>query len=140
MKLARWAHILSRSWLNGPMPERWESCRVAAVEAERIAPSLGADGELLIAAAYLHDVGSAPDLAVTGCSPLDGARYLLTSSGPARLAHLVAHQPWELRDSTLIAAIDEFDDEMSPLRDAFWYCLATARDEAAHLAATRYAS
>lgn len=127
MKLARWAHILSRSWLNGPMPQRWERCRLAAVEAERIAPAYGADGELLIAAAYLHDVGHAPDLAVTGCAPLDGARYLLTCSGPERLAHLVAHQPFAVRDGAMLVALGEFDDEASPLRDAFWHCLEHTR-------------
>ena len=37
---------------------------------------LGADADPLEAAAWLHDIGYAPDLAVTGLHALDAARYL----------------------------------------------------------------
>ncbi|MEU5430196.1 HD domain-containing protein [Streptomyces olivoreticuli] len=47
-----------------------------AERARTIAPLLGEDAELLEAAAVLHDVGYAPDLAQTGFHSLDGARYL----------------------------------------------------------------
>lgn len=128
MKLAQWARILSRSWLNGPLPECWERSRLAGAEAERIASAYGDDAELLIAAAYLHEVGRAPDLAVTGCVPLDGARYLLTTCGPARLAALVAHQPCmpgEYPDQIIGHAMSDFAFETTPVRDALWYCIAT---------------
>ena len=46
--------------------------------------------ELLIAAAYLHDIGYAPELEDTGFHPLDGARWL-RAQGQERLACLVAH-------------------------------------------------
>jgi len=39
-------------------------------------PVLGADADLLEAAAWLHEIGYAPGLAVTGLHALDGARYL----------------------------------------------------------------
>ena len=50
----------------------------------------GAD--LLETAAWLHDVGYAPDLAVTGLHQLDGARYLRDAEyADAMLCRLVAH-------------------------------------------------
>jgi HD superfamily phosphodiesterase len=45
---------------------------------------------VLIAAAYLHDIGYAPTLARTGFHPLDGAVHL-RELGEERLAGLVAH-------------------------------------------------
>jgi integrase len=54
------------------------------------ARSLDEEGELLRAAAWLHDVGYTPSLAVTGFHPLDGARYLTTADVPDRLIGLVA--------------------------------------------------
>jgi hypothetical protein len=48
--------------------------------------------DLLEAAAWLHDIGYAPDLTVTGLHALDGARYLRdTQHTDARLCRLVAH-------------------------------------------------
>jgi HD superfamily phosphodiesterase len=37
---------------------------------------LGADADLIEAAAWLHDIGYAPDLAVTGQHTLDATRHL----------------------------------------------------------------
>jgi hypothetical protein len=53
---------------------------------------LGWDTDLIEAAAWLHDIGYATELAVTGFHPLDGARYLRdrTDATPAVCA-LVAH-------------------------------------------------
>ncbi len=53
---------------------------------------LGADADLLEAAAWLHDIGYAPDLAVTGLHALDGARYLRDAqNADAMRCRLVAH-------------------------------------------------
>lgn len=51
---------------------------VAAVgaAAERIAGAFADDGETLIAAAFLHDIGYGPELAVTSFHPLDGGRFV----------------------------------------------------------------
>jgi len=60
-----------------------------ADRAREAAPLFGADGELLVAAALLHDIGYAPDLVDTGFHPIDGARYLLNTDAPTRLVNLV---------------------------------------------------
>jgi hypothetical protein len=59
---------------------------------------LGADTDLLEAAAWLHDIGYAPGLAVTGLHALDGARYLRDAQqaaamlGPAGRTSLLRHR------------------------------------------------
>lgn len=45
---------------------------------------------LLVAAAWQHDIGYATELAVTGFHPLDGARYVQGARAPDRLTNLVA--------------------------------------------------
>ena len=62
--------------------------------ARGLAPVLGADADLLEAAAWLHDIGYAPSLVATGFHPLDGARYLRdTQHADAMLCRLVAPTP-----------------------------------------------
>jgi hypothetical protein len=48
------------------------------------------DADLVVAAAWLHDVGYAPRLRRSGFHPLDGAAYLWVSGWPADLCALVA--------------------------------------------------
>ena len=82
------------------------------------------DGVHLVAAAYLHDVGYAPDLRQTGCHSLDGARYL-RSLGHERLARLVAHHAearFEVRLRGLDRQLEEFPREPSAVADALTYC------------------
>ncbi len=45
----------------------------------------------LVAAAYLHDIGYAPELAITGFHPLDGARHLRVTR--ARAARRIGGSP-----------------------------------------------
>jgi hypothetical protein len=49
------------------------------------------DFDVLLAAAWLHDIGYAPSVRVTGFHPLDGARYLREHGWPSRVCGLVAH-------------------------------------------------
>ena len=46
---------------------------------------------LLVAAAWLHDIGYAPGLRDTGFHPIDGARHLQTIGWPPAICNLVAH-------------------------------------------------
>lgn len=72
------------------MGSRW--AHVQAVG--RLADALAAQGRVssdVAAAAWLHDVGYAPELAYTGFHPLDGARFLQGVSVQANVVALVAH-------------------------------------------------
>ena len=68
--------------------------------ARSLAPVLGADADLLEANAWLHDIGYAPGLAVTGLHALDGARYLRDAQhADAMLCRLVAHHSCAIIDA-----------------------------------------
>jgi predicted hydrolase (HD superfamily) len=73
------------------LPRRWAHVQGVAARAHSLAPVLGADADLLEAAAWLHDMGYAPGLADTGLHALDGARYLPdTQHADAMLCRLVS--------------------------------------------------
>jgi putative nucleotidyltransferase with HDIG domain len=75
-----------------PLGDRWAHTRSAAARAEEIATVVDpADRDLLICAAWLHDIGYAPRLHRVGFHPLDGAWHLRELGWPERLAALVAH-------------------------------------------------
>jgi HD domain len=70
---------------------RWAHVEGVAARAEELRPAVPAEeGDLLVAAAWLHDIGYSPVLTETGFHPYDGAVYL-ESTGHRRLAELVAH-------------------------------------------------
>jgi putative nucleotidyltransferase with HDIG domain len=90
--LTLWAQQLARALLQEPLPRRWAHVQGVAARACALAPVLGADADLLEAAAWLHDIGYAPGLATTGLHQLDGARYLRDAQhADAMLCRLVAH-------------------------------------------------
>ena len=61
-----------------------------ALRAVELAGPLGLDADVLEAAAWLHDIGYAEVVAVTGFHPLDGARYLAGCGWPECIVGLVA--------------------------------------------------
>jgi HD domain-containing protein len=73
--LASWAEPLARALLQEPLPRRWAHVQGVTARACSLAPVLGAYADLLEAAAWLHDIGYSPGLALTGLHQLDGARY-----------------------------------------------------------------
>ena len=86
--LASWAEQLAQALLPEPLPRRWAHVQGVAARARGLAPVLGADADLLEAAAWLHDIG----YATTGLHQLDGARYLRDAQhADAMLCRLVAH-------------------------------------------------
>ena len=92
MSQAHWAAELARELLEVPLPRRWAHAQGVAAQARSLAPILEGDADLLEAAAWLHDIGYAPDLAVTGLLALDGARYLRDARlADAMLCRLIAH-------------------------------------------------
>jgi len=92
-----------------------------------LASVLGADADLLEAAAWLHDIGYTPDLAVTGLHALDGARYLRdTQHTHAMLCRLVAHHSCAIIEAEERGLADVLSREFEPaphaLSSALTYC------------------
>lgn len=124
MQLSMWAENHAGGLLS-PGGRRWRHARAVADKARQLTIGLAPeDTDVLVAAAYLHDVGYAPELTLTGFHPLDGARHL-RGLGHVRLAGLVAHhtQGWhEAKLRGLQAALAEYDDEDSLVSAALAYC------------------
>jgi hypothetical protein len=79
------------------------------------------------AAAWLHDIGYATDLVVTGLHPLDGARYLRDNHhADAMLCRLVAHHSCaiiEAGERGLPDALSlEFEPAPEELSSVLTYC------------------
>lgn len=105
---------------------RWRHVVAVASVAAELAEALGLDdGELLIEAAWLHDIGYAPELFDTGFHALDGARYLRSIGAASRLCALVANHThaWvEAEGRGLGEALAcEFPQERSAVADALTY-------------------
>jgi hypothetical protein len=126
------AREMARVALAKVLPRRWEHVQGVADKAERVSASLALSGDVLVSAAWLHDVGYAPELLSTGFHPLDGARYLAGVGVPERVVNLVARHSNAILEAELRGIGDlvaVFPDEGGPLRDALWYCdLTTSPD------------
>ena len=116
--LASWAEPLARALLQEPLPRRWVHSKGVAARARSLAPVLGADADLLKAAAWLHDIGYAPGLATTGLHQLDGARYLRdTQHADALLCRLVAHHSCAIIEAGERGLADILSAEFDPTLD-----------------------
>lgn len=125
--LVKWAYPLAESLLADPLPRRWRHSQGVAQRARAIAPALGDDAALLEAAAVLHDIGYAPDLAKTGLHPLDGARYLRdVVHADERVVNLVAHHSCAWMEADARGLRDELEGEFprehAHLNDALCFC------------------
>ncbi|MET8141367.1 HD domain-containing protein [Sphaerisporangium sp. NPDC005288] len=122
-----WARELARKTLQDALPRRWEHSLGVGRRAEQLAPILGKDAELLAMAAYLHDIGYAPELVDVGFHPIDGARYLRDVHGADELlCKLVAHHTCaeiEAGDRGLLDILQgEFPKQRPDLVEAITYC------------------
>ncbi|GAB1509721.1 three-helix bundle dimerization domain-containing protein [Actinophytocola sp. KF-1] len=126
LSLRAWAWLTARRLLAGELPRRWAHSRGVARRAEQIAPAFSpADQELLVASAWLHDIGYAAPVRDTGMHQLDGARYLARHGVPDRVCALVAHHAGAAAVADLVGLagpLAAFDDERTAVRDALWYC------------------
>jgi hypothetical protein len=108
-----------------PLGDCWAHSRAVGERARSIGRAFAPqDCAHLIAAAYLHDVGYAPQLRQTGFHAVDGARHL-RSLGHERLARLVAHHSearFEARLRGLDRELEEFPREPSMVADALTWC------------------
>jgi putative nucleotidyltransferase with HDIG domain len=113
--LASWGEQLARALLREPLPRRWAHVQGVATRARGLAPVLGADADLLEAAAWLHDIGYAPDLIVTGLHALDGARYLRDAQhADAMLCRLVAYHSCAIIEAEERGLVDVVSREFEP--------------------------
>lgn len=129
------ADRLAQNLLAQSLPLRWRHVQGVTARARLAFPATVGDEAVLRAAAMLHDVGYAPELAMTGFHALDGARYLRAYGFPARLVNLVAHHSCSILEAelrSLTAELAEFDDEgPTPVRDALWWADMTTSPEGA---------
>lgn len=122
--LENWARETAEQLLSR-LGDRWQHVLAVASLARRVAPSLdAAQSGTLTVAAYLHDIGYAPEIAMTGFHPLDGARFL-RARGYEHVARLVAHHSGA-RHEAVLRGIDGYEDEFpfedSALDQALTYC------------------
>jgi hypothetical protein len=125
--LPAWAEDLARNLLEDTLPRRWAHVQGVTARARSLAPAFGADSKLLEAAAWLHDIGYLPELAMTGLHGLDGARYLRdVQQADPMLCQLVAHHSCAIIEADERGLADilrrEFEAPPQPLADALTFC------------------
>jgi len=139
--IAAGAQDLARTLLASALPRRWAHVQGVAARARSLAPAIGPDADLIEAAAWLHDIGYLPELAVTGLHGLDGARYLrdVQHAGPL-LCRLVAHHSCaviEAEERGLAHVLTrEFAPPPQPLADALTFCDMTTSPDGEHVQVT----
>jgi hypothetical protein len=108
-----------------PLGNRWLHTQAVAARAHDVSAAVPeGERDLLVAAAWLHDLGYATELRETGFHPLDGARHLESLGAPSRLVRLVAHHSgavYEAEQRGLSAELAVYEREDSPLLDALIY-------------------
>src|SRR6476646_2282426 len=86
------ARVRAREILRKDMPERWQHTQGVARRAAELSVTVAEGARpLLVAAAWLHDIGYAPTLKRTGLHPLDGGLYLRKQRWDEALCALMAH-------------------------------------------------
>jgi putative nucleotidyltransferase with HDIG domain len=106
-------------------PERWRHTVGVAHRAEDLVRTIGTDDPVvLLAAAWLHDIGYAAVTHDTGFHPVDGARFLRRLGWPRRVVDLVANHSGARFTAAvhgLAEAMAEFPDEQTPLSESLTY-------------------
>jgi hypothetical protein len=116
---------LAQTKLAEELPRRWRHVRSVARRARWVAKELSLSDDL-VAAAWLHDIGYAPELVETGFHPLDGARYLRREGVDAQIVSLVAHHSCARIEADVRGLGPDLTSEFLPadpgLSDALLYC------------------
>jgi hypothetical protein len=119
--LPAWAERQAAALLTG---DRRKHVQAVAAKAAEISGALQhEDQPMLVAVAWVHDIGYAPSLKRTGLHQLDGASWLRPVDW--RLACLVAHHSEARFEVSLRGHADElaqYPREESPTADALAYC------------------
>lgn len=117
------AESLARELL-APLGDRWRHTQGVAARAYELVEAVpDEDRELLVVAAWCHDLGYAPALVDVGFHPIDGARFLACRGDDRRLCALIAHHSAagvEADERGLVAELAEWKREEGPVADALW--------------------
>lgn len=130
------ARLLAEQRLAEVLPVRWQHSQAVAAAASEYAANVGLDPDTVVAAAWLHDVGYAPDLADAGFHPVDGARFLRREGWPEEVVNLVAHHSCSRVEAGLRgleSALAEFEDVPGLQRDVLWASDATTGPDGTRL-------
>ncbi|MDN5916248.1 MAG: phosphohydrolase [Pseudonocardia sp.] len=120
------ARALAETLLAARAPELWLRAQHVAIRARELSELPGVDRDPLMIAAILHGIGGSPVVARTGFAPLDGARFLDVRGYGARIVALVAHHAGAAHGAAGRGVdLGRYPDEVTPTRDALWYCDAT---------------
>lgn len=93
--------------------DRFAHVLTVVLQANAFASTVDADArDVLIAAAWLHDIGYVPALLSSGFHPLDGARYLERVGWPRELCDLVAHHS----GARFVAELSELREKLCHFR------------------------
>jgi hypothetical protein len=121
MALEQWAKSQAEALMAPWVTAGGTSRRSPTDQARRVGLDLAdEDRDVLVAAAYLHDIGYAASLNRLGFHPVDGARFL-RDHGRERLACLVAHHSgarFEAEERGLLQELAAFLVEDGPVPDA----------------------
>jgi putative nucleotidyltransferase with HDIG domain len=110
------ARGLARRLLAESIPRRWAHSQGVGRKAESVAHLLRRDADALVSAAWLHDIGYAPDLVDTGMHQLDGARYLRdVAKADELVCRLVAHHSCALIEGRYRGLAEELAAEFPPV-------------------------
>jgi putative nucleotidyltransferase with HDIG domain len=120
------AEALAQALLATELPRRWQHSVGVAEQAVRLAAAGGFAGDLLVAAAWLHDIGYSSLLVDTGFHPIDGARHLRGLGADERVVNLVAHHSCARIEAGLrgVDALlkQEFPQDVSLPHDELCFC------------------
>lgn len=122
------AERLAEALLAHELPTRWLHTRAVAAASAAFSAGL-LDGEIVIASAWLHDIGYASGLIDSGFHPLDGARNLRREGWPQEVLNLVANHSCALVEAAERGLANdlatEFPNTPSASREALWAADAT---------------
>ena len=116
---------LAGTILAEALPRRWRHVRSVARRARWVADKLALTNDL-VSAAWLHDIGYAPELLETGFHPLDGARYLRRADVNGQVVSLVAYHSCAEIEADVRGLGNTLASEFKPgdplLTDVLLYC------------------
>ncbi len=99
------------------MGRRWDHLSRVGRTAEELAERSPLVTEALVCAAWLHDVGYAPGIVVSGLHPLDGATFLSQMGLPREIVNLVAFHTGALYEAEERGLADQLAAFTQPVAD-----------------------